>query len=115
MKVDDFVTSATDATQTVQALTSTQATDAVNSHIVGSADKSGMTLKGNPLQEEMKNGTIASVEHKTINGKVVDTKYHSTSGVIYDKDGNTVGNTKVALKQSRMKKIAKDAAHGGCR
>ena len=119
MKVDDFVTSATDATQTVQALTSTQATDAVNSHIVGSADKSGMTLNGNPLQEEMKNGTIASVEQKTVNGKVVDTKYHSTSGAVYDKDGNIVGNTKggaagkgskAALKQSRMKKIAKDAA-----
>ena len=126
MKVDDFVTSAADAKQTVQALTSTQATDAVNSHIVGSADKSGMTLKGNPLQEEMKNGTIASVERKTVNGKVVDTKYHSTSGAVYDKDGNIVGNTKgeaagkaagkgskAALRKSRAKQFAKGAAQAG--
>ena len=120
------MTSAADAKQTVQALTSTQATDAVNSHIVGSADKSGMTLKGNPLQEEMKNGTIASVERKTVNGKVVDTKYHSTSGAVYDKDGNIVGNTKgeaagkaagkgskAALRKSRAKQFAKGAAQAG--
>ena len=120
------MTSAADAKQTVQALTSTQATDAVNSHIVGSADKSGMTLKGNPLQEEMKNGTIASVERKTVNGKVVDAKYHSTSGAVYDKDGNIVGNTKgeaagkaagkgskAALRKSRAKQFAKGAAQAG--
>lgn len=117
MKVDDFVKSSLDAKQTTQALTSTQATDAVNSHIVGAADKSGMTLKGSPLQEEMKNGTIASVERKTVGGKVVDTKYHSISGAVYDKKGKVIGNSKTgsavpskgqkaAMKQSQLKKRA---------
>lgn len=125
MKVDSFVTTSTETRDMTKGLASTERTDAVNSHIVQSADKSGMALKGDPLRREMENGTIASVEQKTVGGRVIDTKYHSTSGTIYDSAGNAVGSTKetgsvkslggakaqdAARRSSKLKKLGGNAA-----
>lgn len=45
MNVDDFVRTGTDAAKAASDLASNESTDAVNSGIVGSADKSGMMIK----------------------------------------------------------------------
>lgn len=45
MRVDDLVTTASDRRHAADGLVSTETTNAVNSGIVGDADKSGMTLK----------------------------------------------------------------------
>lgn len=45
MKVDDFVRTSTDAAKAASDLANNESTDAVNSGIVGSADKSGMLIK----------------------------------------------------------------------
>lgn len=69
MRADDFVTSDMDARQAIQSLASTEATDAVNSHIVESADKSGMALKTGPLAARESRSSNALISTKTATDK----------------------------------------------
>lgn len=58
-----------DARQAIQSLASTEATDAVNSHIVESADKSGMALKTGPLAARESRSSNALISTKTATDK----------------------------------------------
>ena len=58
-----------DARQAIQSLASTEATDAVNSHIVESADKSGMALKPGPLAARESRSSNALISTKTATDK----------------------------------------------
>ena len=58
-----------DARQAIQSLASTEATDAVNSHIVESADKSGMALKTGPLAARESRSSNDLISTKTATDK----------------------------------------------
>lgn len=62
MKASDFTTTNSDREQAMNRLIQTEQTDAVNSGLVGKADKSAKALKGD-LYAVGKNSTLYSPHH----------------------------------------------------
>lgn len=68
MKAADFVTTSTERDVSSRELLRTEETDAVNSGIVGSADKSGSTLKGAAAVQKATKGGVSNATLAAITG-----------------------------------------------
>jgi len=116
MKASDFVSTSTERDNAALRLIQTEETDAVNSGIVGSADKSGSALKGASVIHKaakggVSNAALAAVTsgRKKSQGKSVGTATSSESATSPDGPVNASGG--FSLKGS-FKKGAKAAASG---
>lgn len=109
MKVDDFVTTGSEMNAAQQDLASTHMTDAVNSGIVGSADKSAMAIKADVMSSS--SGTAAQQGAK----KVVSTETAvSKASSMLQKQGSqlatdSVVNSKLTHRKLLSKANAKNA------
>lgn len=116
MKASDFVSTSSERDDAAFQLIQTEETDAVNSGLVGSADKSGSALKGASVIQKAAKGGVSNAALAAVTSGRKGSSHGKSVGDAVSSDsasslGDAVGGGKHPLK-SYLKRAPKAAAHG---